>query len=201
MGNQTVGGIFGYWLRRAIHLSMILFPFAYYGFGENLPNILPINREQLVSFIVLLTVGLELVRLKFGLVLIGQRDYEKKQISAAAWGMIGCGLVLLIAPHVGLYGAALGTPLILSLSIADPIIGECRKHHVDAHKIFWIALLLILIIWSVCAICLKTPWWLIPFVAPVTVLSEKPNFDWIDDNALMLLIPLALVVLLWPWVS
>ena len=51
----------------------------------------------------------EAVRLKLGITVFGQRDYESKQVSALAWGALSIGLCVLIAPKAGNWDAAYRT--------------------------------------------------------------------------------------------
>ena len=61
------------------------------------------------------------------------------------------------------------------------------------------ATLLLLAIWLVSSFQFGTPVWLCILLAPVCMISEWPRLRYIDDNATMLLIPLALVLLLEPF--
>lgn len=58
---------------------------------------------------------------------------------------------------------------------------------------------LLLVIWLTCSMAFGTPIWMALLLAPVCMLAEWPRLTYIDDNATMLLIPLALVLLLEPF--
>ena len=90
-------------------------------------------------------------------------------------------------------------PLILSLSLGDPFLGEVRRKGYDARSVFVIGSIFILAIWLSCAYFIDTKVWICLIIAPICVAAEWPRLRWIDDNATMLLIPLSVVILLVPW--
>ncbi len=201
----SVGGKGGHLLRRTFHISMSILPWLYYWEGENITNWfnslsgLEMSKEMIASSMVFALILGESIRLKMGITIYGQRDYEAEQVSALAWGAFAVGMVCLTCPETGLKGAALGAPLILSLSLGDPALGEMRRSGMDEKKVMLYGTLFLALIWGAGAVWLETPWWLIPLFAPLGVLAEKPRLRWIDDNATMLLIPLGLAILIGPW--
>lgn len=190
----SVGGMSGHLLRRGIHVSMAGLPFVYFAYGEQVAEWASLRLDQVVAGVVLLAILGEGLRLKLGLTIFGQREYEAKQVSALAWGAIGVGFVFLLTPH-----EAYAWPLILSLSLGDPFMGELRRKGLDASKVMMYATGLLLVIWLACSMAFGTPIWMALLLAPVCMLAEWPRLTYIDDNATMLLIPLALVVLLEPF--
>ena len=84
-----------------------------------------------------LILAIEFVRLKTGIVIVGQRAYESNQISALAWGTIGVALALLIAPEgrPGIESRIYGIPLILGMTIVDPLMGEVKRLKRDLSNI------------------------------------------------------------------
>ena len=71
---------------------MSLIPLVYYEYADELSELASITELQLVS---LLTFGIafsEAIRLKLGITIFGQRDYESKQVSALAWGGLAVGI-------------------------------------------------------------------------------------------------------------
>jgi hypothetical protein len=191
--DTSVGGMRGHVLRRGVHLSMIGIPYLHFVHGENVADALGLSLPQVVSSVVLIALVLESVRLKLGLTVFGQRDYEAKQVSALAWGAIGVGFVLLLVPH-----EAYAWPLIASLALGDPFMGELRRKEFTDGQVMAYATLLILAIWLVASFQFGTPLWMAFVLAPVCMISEWPRLTYIDDNATMVLIPLALVMLLEP---
>ena len=202
---HSVGGKGGHILRRTFHISMSILPWMYYWQGQNITDWvngltgLELTRDIITSSMVFAVILGEALRLKMGVAVYGQRDYEANQVSALAWGAFSVGVVCLACPKVGLHGAALGAPLILSLSLGDPVLGEMRRNGVAEKNVMIFGTLFLAAIWSAGVIWLDTPWWVVPLFAPLGVLAEKPRLRWIDDNATMLLIPLGLAILIGPW--
>jgi hypothetical protein len=192
--DTSVGGMRGHLLRRGIHLSMSALPLVYFAFGEPVAEALSLTLDQVVAGVLLVAMLGEGLRLKFGITVFGQRDYEANQISALAWGAIGVGLVFLLAPH-----EAYAWPLILSLSLGDPFMGELRRKNVATKTVMLYATALLLVIWVASSVAFGTPVWMAVLLAPVCMLAEWPRLTYIDDNATMLLIPLALVLILEPF--
>ena len=192
--DTSVGGMRGHILRRGVHLSMAAIPYLYFSHGESVASAFSVELPQVVAGVVLIALILEGLRLKMGLTVFGQRDYEAKQISALAWGAVGVGFVLLLVPD-----EAYAWPLIASLAFGDPLMGELRRKGMESRQVMIYATLLLLAIWGFCSLQFGTPVWMALLLAPVCMISEWPRLTYIDDNATMLLIPLALVLLLEPF--
>ncbi len=192
--DTSVGGMRGHILRRGVHLSMVGIPYLYFAHGESVANALNTDLPRVVASVVLIALVLEGIRLKIGLTVFGQRDYEANQVSALAWGAVGIGFVLLLVPH-----EAYAWPLIASLALGDPLMGELRRKGMESRQVMLYSTLLIFGIWAFCSVQFGTPLWLSLLLAPVCMISEWPRLTYIDDNATMLLIPLALVLLLEPF--
>jgi len=126
----SVGGMRGHLLRRSIHLGMVAIPVAYFEFGASVADTLQASVDQLVAGFVLLLVVVEMLRLRLGITVFGQRDYEAKQISALAWGGFAIGMVLLLTPEPGY-----AWPLIVSLALGDPFMGELRRKGMNDHSV------------------------------------------------------------------
>ena len=193
--DTSVGGMRGHLLRRGVHPGLIGIPYLYFELGDSLADGLGIELPQVVAGVVLLALVLEGLRLRMGLTVFGQRDYEANQVSALAWGAVGVGFVLLLVPH-----EAYAWPLIASLSFGDPLMGELRRKGVEDRQVMIYATLFLLLIWLASSVLFGTPMWMAFLLAPVCMLAEWPRLTYIDDNATMLLIPLALVLLLEPFV-
>ncbi|MEC8720823.1 MAG: hypothetical protein VXX50_00160 [Candidatus Thermoplasmatota archaeon] len=196
----SVGGLRGHIFRRLIHIAMMIIPFLYYWNGTAISNFFfelePKQFVSIVAFIFLLT---EIIRLKMGFVVFGQRDYESKQISAFFWGGSSVCLVLILSPEVGIQNSAFGFPLILGLTLIDPLMGELRRANWSTRNVILIAYIGTILIWVLCHYFLDTPLFIAPFIAAIVVASEWPRLTWIDDNATMLLIPLSFVLFLEPF--
>ena len=193
--DHSVGGMYGHIFRRMFHLAMSLIPLVYYEFGEKLADYLSIDTMQLVSAITIIIVFSEAARLKLGITIFGQRDYESRQVSALAWGGFAVGITFLTLPD----SPELVWPLILSLSLGDPFLGELRRKGFDSRPVFIYGSIFLAMVWIGCFMVVDTPIWLAFVMAPMCVAAEWPRLRWIDDNATMLLIPLAAVIMLAPW--
>ena len=192
----SVGGVSGHLLRRGIHLAMSFLPFLYFEFGEDVADMVSLTLEQVVSCVILLAIFGEALRLRMGLTVVGQRSYEAKQVSALAWGALGVGMVFLLTPN-----PAYAYPLILSLSLGDPLLGELRRKGSSTQTVILAGVIGIAVIWAGCAYLVETPWLFVPLMAPICVAAEWPRLRYIDDNATMLLIPLAVVLIFDPFLG
>tara|TARA_B100001250_G_C19783422_1_gene782964 strand:+ start:377 stop:1000 length:624 start_codon:yes stop_codon:yes gene_type:complete len=190
----SIGGFKGHVFRRIFHLSMCVIPVLYFEYGQDLADKVSMNLDEIVSVFVIAAILGEALRLKLGFTVFGQREYESTQVSALAWGAIAIGMVLLMTP-VKEYAY----PLIFSLAFGDPFMGELRRREVESKNVITYACVLVLAIWLLCWNLFDTPLILCFIAAPIAVISETPRLRYIDDNATMLLIPLALVIILEPF--
>ena len=196
----SVGGLRGHIFRRLIHIAMMIIPFLYYWNGTNISNFFfELEPKQFVSVVAFTFLLIEIVRLRMGFVVFGQRDYESEQISAFFWGGSSVCLVLILSPEVGIQNSAFGFPLILGLTLIDPLMGELRRANWSTRNVIVIAYIGTISIWIFCHYILDTPLFIAPFIAAIVVASEWPRLTWIDDNATMLLIPLSFVLFLEPF--
>lgn len=193
---ESVGGMQGHLLRRIIHLSMVFIPYFFFEHGKNIASVIGIERDELVAFLLLAIVTGEYIRLKLGFTVFGQRAYEAHQVSALAWGGLSICLVLLIVPY-----EEYAYPLIVSLALGDPFMGELRRKKISQKMLIASTLFVLGLIWIGAWHFFETPWWFVPIMAPLCMVSEWPRYTMIDDNATMLLIPLAGVVTLLPFVN
>ena len=184
----------GHILRRGIHVSLLLIPIVYYGYGTKIAAWIGLPLLQLVIILISIIILLELLRLWRGWVIYGQRRYEAKQISAFTWGAVAIAIVLLLAPPIGYKGAAIGAPLIVSLALGDPALGEARHLGFSSWVTLLIGTVVISLVWVLAVIYLGTPAWLLPIVILVTLAAEWPRLPWLDDNAMMLLVPLFVIL-------
>jgi len=175
---------------------MIFIPFVFFKFGQQLAELFSLDRDQLISVIVICGLLFEAMRLKIGFTIFGQRDYEAHQISAIAWGLLGIGLILIMAPH-----QAYVYPLVISLAIGDPLMGEMRRKGMSSKHVMVYSTLVLWGIWFVCSFLFGTPYWLSFLLAPLCMISEWPRLSYIDDNATMTLIPLSVILLFEPFIG
>jgi hypothetical protein len=183
---NTVGGLSGHILRRIVHLFMLVLPFLYYAYANTVASVIKLSSKQLLLLVLGITLILEIIRLCFGFILFGQRSIERKKLSSMASGICGICLVLLLAPRF------LAIPIIASCAIVDPLLGELRQTRLPSVWTWIIGMAGVALIWGLASRWYSTPHWLLLVMAPWTVLLERPNFRWIDDNLMMLLGPLLL---------
>lgn len=200
---HSVGGRKGHIFRRIFHISMIAIPWLYYTHGEAIGDLAPLSPIQFISILGFTAIILELFRIKFGILIVGQREYEKHQTSALAWGTLSIILTLVaLSPWEGsgdTHAGWLTIPIILSLAFGDPAMGEARRMGLDNRTVYAIGTIVCGLIWLACGYFFGTPYWMALLMGPLTMAAELPKLKWIDDNATMLLIPLATVLLIVPF--
>lgn len=198
---HSIGGFGGHAFRRATHVTMAIIPYLYYVHGNDISSYFQLAPNQFVSLVCISILIIEALRLRFGIVIIGQREYESNQISALAWGALAVSLALLIAPQkgelmeAGLYGA----PIIFGMTIVDPVMGEIKRIKQDLRLAIGIGLLVSYGVWLSCYYWLGTDLIVVALLAPLTVAGELPKTKAIDDNATMILFPLAGLILMFPF--
>ncbi len=186
----------GHVLRRSIHLAIAGIPWLYFTHGESISELFSIEPIQLVSLVVIALVVFEAFRLKIGFTVFGQRDYEAKQVSALAWGGVAIGIALL-----ALREPEYAYPLIVSLALGDPILGELRRKEFDIKIVVGVATLALFVVWISYAIIFDSSLIIAILLPGVCVAAEWPRLRWIDDNATMIFIPLMLLLVLIPLVG
>jgi len=190
--SRTVGGLSGHIFRRAVHLSFAIIPIIYYAYAIPVATFIRLTPQQLLIAIIVLNFILESIRLLFGWTLLGHRRYEEKHISSFCWGVLSICLVLLLSP-----GERYAIPIIWGCAFIDPLLGELRNTKISLEWIFIIGMVATGILWLLCAWWLNTPVLLALLMGPLVVGLEWPRVKWIDDTALMQIVPLLVVLLLY----
>ena len=85
---RSVGGKSGHFFRRGFHIGMALIPWIYYEFGDQIAELTSLEPVQFAAAFGIILLILEGLRIRFGILIFGQREYEKHQISAVAWGAL-----------------------------------------------------------------------------------------------------------------
>ncbi len=198
---HSVGGFGGHAFRRLTHVSMTAIPFIYYIYGQDIADTVSLEAKQLVSAVCIIILFAEAIRIRLGIVIFGQREYEADQISALAWGGLAVSLALLLAPGEGdgLEAGVYGIPLIVGLTLVDPVMGEIKRTKKDLKLAIYIGLGVSYAVWLTCHFWLGTDLVAAVLLAPLTVLGELPKTKDVDDNATMILFPLAGLMLLLPF--
>ena len=152
---------------------------------------------EVYSIVFLAVAFLECLRVWAGFTCFGMRSYEAQQISAFAWTAMSLTLVFLLSPQLpGLHAGAFAVPLVWSLAVGDPLLGELRRSGMKPIYAALVGAVAILGVWLACVFLLGTIWWLAVILVPITVAAEWPTLPSIDDNATMLLIPLSFLLVL-----
>ncbi len=200
---HSVGGKGGHIFRRGIHVGMCIVPWLYYEFADTWSSYLDLNRIQFAAGIGIAFISIEFVRLYFGITIVGQREYEAKQFSALAWGGLSIALVFVtldsMTKPVGVHDGWLTIPLILSLTFGDPVMGEVRRYGMAPRAVFLVGSSVVFVTWLACWHFFSTPLFMAFIMGPLTTAAEWPKLKWIDDNATMVLIPLAAVLFISPF--
>ena len=207
---HSVGGFGGHAFRRATHVSMAAVPYLYYVHGEDIASLLTFDAlapREFVSAVCLFILAIEAFRLRTGIVIVGQREYEANQISALAWGSVAVAMALLISPSQGKDGLPLdgieaglyGAPLIIGMTLVDPLMGEVKRIKKDLKMAIIAGMVASYVVWIGCHFWLGTDILAAILLAPLTVAGEIPSNNHIDDNATMVLLPLCGLVLLLPF--
>jgi len=200
---HSIGGHGGHIFRRCIHVGMIIFPWLYFEHGESIAEPFSQTPVQFAAMLGIIFFFGELIRMKSGILIVGQREYEKHQFSALSWGAMSIAItIIVLSPWVGTgdqHAGWLVYPIIFSLAFGDPSMGEARRMGLDNQKVYAIGTIVCAICWLACGYLFGTPYWMAIFMAPLTMMSELPKLRWIDDNATMVLIPLAAVLFTVPF--
>ena len=199
--SHSIGGFRGHAFRRFTHVSMAVVPYLYYAHGDAISSNFSLTPDQFVSVVALSILLIELFRIRLGVVIVGQREYESEQISALAWGALAVSLALLIAPREGelMDSGLYGTPIIIGMTFVDPVMGEIKRVKQDLRLAIIVGLLVSYTIWLTSYFWLGTSLASVVLLAPLTVIGEIPSTRIIDDNATMILLPLAGLMLIHPF--
>ncbi|XXQ37391.1 Dolichol kinase [Plasmodiophora brassicae] len=218
-GALTVGGhgILPHLFRRSYHVVLFTaVPFVYYWYCIPLGQQVGFAAPKVVALIAIAQIVLEAARIRQRFVCFGFRSYERTQISAQAWGTVGACLVLIAAPQVnggatGADRAVIGMPILWTLGIVDPLLGELKGHGAIGRRVrrgrgftlperTCLAVAVAWLIWALIGVVTgRAVWWIVALMGPIAVAAEYPKLVFIDDNAMMELVPLATALLLEPF--
>lgn len=179
-----------HWQRRLIHLTIGIIAMLYYAIKDHISALLQASPKYWLSVIGVSIVLIEWVRLKNGWLFYGQREYEKNRPSAFVWTGLGLIFVFLFAPAYHGQDAAFAQPVIWSLVLGDPLLGECRRAGLSIFKTIAITVLILSLVWLTAALWYQFPFWLILLMPILAILGEWPQIRWIDDNFMMVFLPI-----------
>ena len=173
--------------RRAFHIVSPLF-LGYYLIPETVtPNITRLS----LAILFIGTAGcIEIARIALGVRLFGMRPYEGQRVSAYAQGLVGLVLGVLYFPEV------IVVPVILGMAWIDPLRSWCRARR-------W-SILLPTAAYGILFFTTQTALGGIPSVTAriayagvatvVAMAVEGPRIPQVDDDLMMLLLPMAALV-------
>ena len=195
---HSVGGHGGHWFRRVTHISMGIIPFVYHLWGEDISSLFSLSLREFVTWVGVAFLIIELIRIRLGIIIVGQREYESNQISALAWGALAVCATLLLAPQEGsgLNAGKYTIPIILGLTFVDPLMGEVKRSKAGLKKAIIAGLVVSYLVWLISVHLFSTPLIYAIILAPLTVLGEIPTVKWIDDNATMIILPLIALLIM-----
>lgn len=183
-----------HWPRRFIHLSIGLIASFYYAVKDVVSAFLGCAPLYWLSLLAFILVGLEALRIHKGWLFYGQRSYEKKSPSAFVWTGLALISVFLFAPPYQGHEAAFGLPIVWSLAIGDPLLGECRRARWSLISTLIITLATLGLLWILAAYWYSLPYWLALIMPPLAIVGEWSQIRWVDDNFMMAGVPLLFVV-------
>jgi len=203
----TVGGKRGHIVRRIYHVIIFgVAPVLFY-ILEDLAEVWNTTCVKIISVLTMVVIVLEALRLKRGIVVFAMREYERNVISANFWGTFGVCLIMLAAPYrPGVDSATfkdkvwIGAPIIWSLGAVDPLIGELKHRNWSLLKRSFLGAIVALVIFVISYFTVDTPWWFSLIYPEMIVIAEYGGGVLrIDDNGLMLLLPLLMTYVFLPW--
>jgi hypothetical protein len=179
---------YGHWFRRGFHFCAPLF-LVYYLIPRDLWGI-GFFREAMLLAVFVVVMVIEALRLAKGKVFFGLRDYEKGQLSAYAWAAIGITVAFLFFLREFVICAVWG------MGWTDPLIGELRRHWKKGYPAiplvtYFLLTFTLLRVFSEIAlpVCLL----LAAVGSAVAIAVEYPKIRHVDDDFLMLIVPLVAV--------
>ena len=72
-------------------------PVLFYWYFKDITEAMHVSVSKALSVVIIFTMGLEALRIKQGVIIFGMREYERKQVSAQAWGTISTCVVFYLA--------------------------------------------------------------------------------------------------------
>ncbi len=200
---------YGHLLRRGFHLCAPVF-LVYYLMPE---DFLGIGRDNILLTAFAGLMAFEIIRLATGKVFVGLREYEKGRLSAYAWAAIGITLGFLFFPMMFV------VPAVWGIGWVDPLIGEMRKSHKRERKrrkhkrrkrkmkgyphipLAVYFLITFTCIYFLSEISLPVIILIAAVASVVAIAVEKPSHKHIDDDFLMLFVPLLAMHLLYATIN
>jgi len=172
-----------HWVRRIVHLVSPVF-LVYYWME---PHYAGLPKQAFVILAILIVIGFEAARLRFGWRIPGAREYEQKRLSAAAMGGIGLAGGLLLFPQHLVMGCFVG------MCLADPLVGEIRTRKlkggmpIGGFAFAAVFVVIQLVFFPGLPLIPMILFGALAGVVAVYVEAESPK--WLDDDLTMHLVP------------
>ncbi len=147
-------------------------------------------REVLLLAVLAVVLAEEAVRLKMGWSVFGMRPYERGKMAAHAWAGMGITIGFLLFPM------AMVVAVVFGMAWVDPLMGYLRRQRPNLYP-----LVPLVAYWLIASAALLIQGTMNPFLAVeiafvagcAAILCESPRLDHLDDDFLLLTIPLAAV--------
>ena len=181
----------GHIARRLFHLSAPIVLIYYF-----IPDdFLIIGREKLLIVVFSLIMFSEISRLIRKKVYFGMREYEANQISAYGWATIGVFISIMFFPQLFVI------PAITGIGWTDPLIGEMNKRKMKGYPMIPLIVYFLITFFSFFLFAeplgyemeISLMAILAVVGAVVAIAVEKPRIKQIDDDFLMMVVPLFVV--------
>jgi len=174
----------GQWLRRFIHMLAPLF-LVYYALPSPIWEGGP-NKELVLVSTLIIVLGFEAYRLTFKPKILGMRIYEYQRVSAATWAALGMTFVFLFFPLE--YAA----PVVIGMGWVDPLCGELRRFESKFYPTLPLTVYFTIAVFTMTyLIGFNVQVVLASIVATILAIAiEKPRLKYIDDDFLMLVVPI-----------
>ncbi len=176
-------------VRRLVHLTAPLFCIFYLLPDQVLPEVSKVEGLLFVMFFVL---GFEAFRLIFRIKVPGMRSYEFDRPSAAAYTAVGLTVALLYFP------IELTLPVLMGMGWVDPLVGELRRNGSKMNPTLPIVVYFIIMLFGLgyfygltFPVLLSTT-----LITPIAIFLEARRFRYLDDDIVLILVPLLLLGLM-----
>lgn len=169
-------------IRRLVHLSTPIF-LAYYFLPSPLWNGGPTRELGLLTFLACVLI-FEALRLWRGFRVLGMREYEGGQISAAAWAAMALTFAFLLFPFE--YSA----PVIAGMAWVDPLIYHVRKTKWYPYLPFAAHISIMMV--GLALLTTFTPGIILAgaVASVLAIAAESFKTKYVDDDFLMIVVPL-----------
>ena len=170
--------------RRLLHISAPAF-LVYYLIPETFHGI---SRDSLLLASLSMVLVFEVYRWRRGLVLFGMKGYETRNVSAFAWAAMGMTIALLFFPMHLVVVAFLG------LALVDSFIGELdhigHGRYNPGLPFLLFTVISIAYLWTFGGMEFYLAAVLSIIGGLTIIISERPNLKWINDDFLVVVVPL-----------